>query len=207
MHLMAILVTDHRLEERLKAEREVSGADRYDEVWEGIYMITPMPTEHQYLVARMTAVLLEVIGGPELGMVCPGVNLSREDIEDWTQDYRVADVAVLLPGSRGKDCDTHWRGGADFLIEVASPGDRTREKIPFHSRIGVVELLLVDRESWTFELYRREKGQLHEVGRSSLDAPQVLSSAAVLVTFQLVSGDPRPQIRVTHVHSGRQWVI
>ena len=205
---MPMLVTDPRLEERLKAEREASGADRYDEVWEGVYMMTPIPnTEHQYLVGRLTALLVEVIGGPELGIVCPGVNLSRADIEDWTQDYRVPDVAVLLHGSRGKDCDTHWRGGVDFLIEVTSPGDRTREKIPFYSRIGVVELLLLDRESWTLELHRREKDQLQKVGQSTVDAGQVLSSAAVPLTFQLVPGDPRPQINVTHLDSGRCWMV
>jgi len=205
---MAILVTDRWLEERLKAEREASGADRYDEVWEGIYMMTPIPnTEHQYLVGRLTALLLEVIGGPELGIVCPGVNLSRADIEDWTQDYRVPDVAVLLHGSRGKDCDTHWRGGVDFLIEVISPSDRTREKVSFYSRIGVVELLLLDRQSWTLELYRREEGRLQKVGQSSADAAEVLASATVPLTFQLVSGDPRPQIQVTHVDSGRRWMV
>ena len=40
---MTIMLTDPRLEQRLKLEREESGADRYDEVWEGIYMMTPMP--------------------------------------------------------------------------------------------------------------------------------------------------------------------
>jgi hypothetical protein len=30
---MATLVIDRDLEERLKAERKASGADRYDEVW------------------------------------------------------------------------------------------------------------------------------------------------------------------------------
>ena len=205
---MAILVTDRWLEERLKAEREASGADRYDEVWEGICMMTPMPnTEHQYLVARLTAVLVEVIGGPELGIVCPGVNLSRADIEDWTEDYRVPDVAVLLPGSRGQDCDTHWRGGVDFLIEVASPGDRTHEKISFYSRIGVVELLVLDRQSWTLELYRREQGQLQKLGQSSVDAGEELTPSVVPLTFHLVSGDPRPRIEVIHVQSGRSWLI
>ena len=205
---MPMLVCDPYVENRLLAERKASGADRYDEVWEGVYMMTPIPnTEHQYLVARLTALLLEVIGGPELGIVCPGVNLSRADIEDWTQDYRVPDVAVLLHGSRGEDCDTHWRGGVDFLVEVTSPGDRTREKIPFYSHIGVVELLLLDRQSWRLELYRREKDQLQMVGQSGVDADEVLASAAVPLTFQLVSGQRRPQIRVTHVDSGRCWMV
>ena len=205
---MAILVVDPYVEDRLITERKVSGADRYDEVWEGIYMMTPIPnTEHQCLVGRFTALLLEVIGGPERGIVCPGVNLSRADIDDWTQDYRVPDVAVLLHDSRGKDCDTHWRGAADLLIEVTSPGDRTREKIPFYSQLGVIELVVVDRESWALELYRQQEGQLRKVGQSSVDGGEVLDSSAVPLTFQLVSGDPRPQIEVIHVDSGRQWMV
>jgi Uma2 family endonuclease len=205
---MAILVTDPWLEERLKAEREASGADRYDEVWEGVYMMTPMPnTEHQYLVARLTALFLEVIGGPELGIVCPGVNLSPAEIDDWTQDYRVPDVAVLLHGSRGQDCDTHWRGGVDFLVEVTSPDDRTREKIPFYSQLGVRELLIVERHPWRLELYRHHSGELKEVGRSVRDSSQVLRSDSVPLTFQLVPGDPRPQIKVTHLESGREWMV
>lgn len=205
---MTMLVLDPYVEDRLVAERKASGADRYDEVWEGIYMMTPIPnTEHQRIVARLTSILLEIIDWPELGEVCAGVNLSRADIQDWTQDYRVPDVAVLLQGSRGEDCNTHWRGGVDFLIEVTSPGDRTREKIPFYSRIGVVELLLLDRQSWALELYRREEDQLKKVGQSSVDAGEVLASAAVPLTFQLVSGDPRPQIKVTHVEGGREWMV
>ena len=205
---MATLVTDPWLEERLKAEREASGADRYDEVWEGVYMMTPVPnTEHQYLVARFTSLFLEVIGAPDRGIVCPGVNLSPPDIEDWTQDYRVPDVAVLLRGSHGEDCDTHWRGGVDFLVEVTSPGDKSREKLPFYSQLGVRELLLVDRDPWTLELYRHQQGRLRKVSQSNLDASEVLTSMAVPLTFQLLPGDPRPQIKVTHFDSGRCWTV
>ncbi|OHB68039.1 MAG: hypothetical protein A2V70_13230 [Planctomycetes bacterium RBG_13_63_9] len=171
-------------------------------------MMTPMPnTEHQCLVARLTSILLEVVGGPELGIVCPGVNLSHGNIDDWTQDYRVPDVAVLLHDGPGEDCDTHWCGGVDFLIEVTSPDDRTREKIPFYSRLGVAELLLVDRQSWTLELYRQQAGQLTLVGRSHAEAPDPLASNKVPLTFQLVSADPRPQIQVKHVGTGRNWLV
>ncbi|MHC4177082.1 MAG: Uma2 family endonuclease [Planctomycetota bacterium] len=204
---MAILVTDRRLEERLKAEREASGADRYDEVWEGVYMMAPMPnSEHQGLVIQLASILQEVIGWSGLADVFPGINLSAQD-DDWEHDYRVPDVADFLKSGSAVNCDTHWRGAADFLVEITSPEDRTREKIPFYSRIGVVELLLVDRESWTLELYGREKDQLQRVGQSSADAGEVLTSTAVPLSFELVSGDPRPRIKVTHVDSGREWMV
>jgi hypothetical protein len=48
---MAIFITDPAIEEHLLAAREASGADRYDEVWEGVHMMAPMPNdEHQLVV-------------------------------------------------------------------------------------------------------------------------------------------------------------
>ena len=38
---MATIVLDESLGKRLQAERVASGADRYDEVWEGTYMMAP----------------------------------------------------------------------------------------------------------------------------------------------------------------------
>ena len=38
---MAMLVLDSWTEQRVKAEREVSGADRYDEIWDGAYVVVP----------------------------------------------------------------------------------------------------------------------------------------------------------------------
>ncbi len=204
---MAILVVDPYVEGRLINERKASGADRYDEVWEGIYMMVPMPSdEHQQLVSRFVYIFEETVGMPGFGEVRPGVNLSDRR-EDWEHNYRVPDVAVFLRDGSAENCGTHWRGGADLIVEITSPGDRTREKIPFYSSLGVVELLLLDCQSWTLELHRREKDQLRKAGQSSVDGGEVLASSAVPLTFQLVSGDPRPQIKVTHVDTGRSWLV
>ena len=139
-----------------------------------------------------------------LGKVRPGVNLSDRD-EGWQQDFREPDVAVFLRDTKAINRGTHWQGAADFLVEIISPGERTREKIPFYSRLGVVELLVIDREPWSLELYRQQDGQLTMVGQSTLAAPEVLSSQTVGLTFQLLPGQERPQIQVTHPASGRQW--
>ncbi len=103
----------------------------------------------------------------------PGVNLSDRD-EGWEQNFREPDVAVFLRDGKAIDCGTHWRGAADFLVEIISPGERTRDKIPFYSSLGVVELLIIDRDPWTLELYRHQNGQLEKVGQSTLAAPEVL---------------------------------
>lgn len=204
---MTIVVTDPTIEKRLIDERQASGADRYDEVWEGVYMMTPMPNnEHQQMVMRLGSILQEVVGWPELGVVCPGVNLSDRG-DDWEDDYRVPDVAVFLAGGGAEDLGTHWRGPADFLVEITSPGDRTRERLPFYGRLGVVELLIVERQPWRLELYRGGSGKMEEASRSDVETGGALSPQTVPLTFRLVPGDPRPQVEVTHAQSGRLWMV
>ena len=45
---MTTVILDEALAERLKADRAQRGGDRYDEVWEGVYMMAAMPNnEHQ----------------------------------------------------------------------------------------------------------------------------------------------------------------
>ncbi len=48
---MAAMITDPDLESRLIAERQLSGGDRFDEVWEGTYIkASPLADiEHQRL--------------------------------------------------------------------------------------------------------------------------------------------------------------
>jgi len=133
-------------------------------------MMVPMENdEHQDLVMGIAAALYATITVPQLGEVRPGVNLSELG-EDWMRGYRVPDVAVFLHAGSAENCGTHWRGAADLLVEITSPNDHTREKLPFYSRLGVRELLIVERQTWTLELYRPQQGQLVKVGQSTPDA-------------------------------------
>jgi Uma2 family endonuclease len=204
---VAIMALDPYVEQQILAERAGSDGGQHDEMWDGVYVVKPFRNDvHQELVGELTYVLGNVIRRPELGRVFPGVNLSDRD-EGWEKNYREPDVAVFLRDGKAINQDTHWQGAADFLVEIMSPGERTREKLPFYSQIGVVELLIVDREPWTLELYHYQDGQLTLVGQSTLTVPDVLVSHTVGLTFQLIPGDPRPQIQVTHPASGQQWQI
>jgi len=204
---MTVLVFDPYVEQRLLAERVGSDGDQYDEVWEGVYIVTPLPnSDHQEIVGEFDSVLREVIRRARLGHVFPGVNLSDRE-EGWKDNFREPDVAVFLRDGKAINHGTHWQGAADFLVEIISPGERTREKIPFYSSLGVVELLIIDREPWTLELYRHQDGQLTKVGQSTPAAPEVLAGQTVGLTFQLLPGETRPQIQVTHPATGRQWEI
>ena len=85
---MATVILDAELAKRLRAQRAEQGADRFDEVWEGTYMMAPAPNnEHQGVVNGLTAILQDVIGWPKLGSVFPGVNIS-DRAQDWQDNFR-----------------------------------------------------------------------------------------------------------------------
>ena len=161
---MTMLIEDPRLEEELKARRKAWGSDHHDEVWQGVYFMAPLPNdEHQELVYGFTVILGAVIVNAGLGKVRPGVNLAGSD-EDWERDYRAPDVVAFLNSTAAVNHDTFSTGAADFVVEITSPGDRTYEKIPFYSP-GVRELLVVNRQTWTLELYRHQAGGLERIGQ------------------------------------------
>src|SRR6266446_3876870 len=193
---MSILIDDAGLEERILAERRAQGIDHHDEVWEGVYVVSPIPNnEHQDLVGNLVMFLKLVIQKPGLGKVYPGVNISdRRD--DWRQNYRVPDVAVFLTDCSAQDCGTHWLGGPTFACEILSDKDRTREKIPFYAKVGTQELLLIDRDPWTLELYRWRDGELELAGGCDQASEAALPSATLPLTFQLLAAEPRCLVRM-----------
>jgi Uma2 family endonuclease len=203
---MVIMITDQPLEEHLIRDRQARGADRFDEVWEGVYVIGPVPNnEHQELVGALDFLLCEVVVWPRLGRVYPGVNLS-DCAEDWTHDYRVPDIAVCLEGGSAQNRGTHWTS-ADFLVEVVSPGDRTYDKIPFYERLGVGEVLILGRDPWMLELFRLEAGRLCRVASGGPESRDWIASQKVPLSFRLVAAEPRPKLEVLYPAENRQWTV
>lgn len=202
---MATLITDPELEEKIRAQRAEWGGDRYDEVWEGIYRMNPLPnSEHMHLQGGLVWALRNAVAsGP--AMVYPGLNIS-DRVDDWRKNYRCPDVAVVLPGGIARDYGAYHVGGPDFVVEIISPYDRSREKIPFYGQVGVRELLLVDRDPWGLELYRLLDGQMDLVGQSTLERPCVLPSTVLPVAFRLIPGNARPGIEVSHADGVQKWV-
>src|SRR5688572_6045764 len=93
---MTVMVLDPRESERLIAERKALGLDRYDEVWEGVYVMPPLAdNEHQSLSTRIGGVMSNVVPWPDAGEVFVGVNVS-DRVEDWRFNYRIPDVAIYL---------------------------------------------------------------------------------------------------------------
>jgi len=204
---MALMVLDPAAEKRLKAERELSGADRYDEVWEGVYMMAPLvDNEHQDLQLALGGVFAFAIVWAGIGRAQTGANVSDRE-RGWEHNYRIPDIVVVLPGSVARDCGSHWCGGPDFAVEILSPGDRSRQKLDFYAGIGVRELLLISRDPWELELYRLKNARLESVGRSDIARPDPLRSEVIPMSFRLAPGSPRPRIDVTHADGVQRWLV
>jgi len=154
--MMSLMINDPQIASELIADRRAQQIDRYDEVWEDVYMMSPLANnEHQSLATELSIAIGSVIDWQNLGRTQMGANVSDRR-EDWTRNYRIPDVLVFKNGTTAEDCDTHWVGGPEFAIEIVSPGDRTLEKLDFYAEVGTRELLVIDRDPWKLTLYRRE---------------------------------------------------
>ena len=204
---MAMIVLDRDLEKRLIRKRRAIGSDRFDEVWDGVYVMSPVAdNEHSDVIADLIFVFKSALLGLPGVRVSAAVNLSdRED--EWRKNYRCPDLAVFFAENTARDKGSHWLGGPDFAVEIVSPRDRSRKKLDFYAKVGVRELLLVDRKPWALELYRLIDGGLKLVGKLTPDPTGSLSSEVLPVSFRLLPADPRPMIEVTQTQDGQRWPI
>ncbi len=204
---MTALINDPKLEEKLIAERQAAGADKFDEVWDGVYVMSPLANdEHQYLVKELTTVLTFAVDWAKLGQTRPGVNISdRKD--DWTKNYRCPDVTVFLNETKAENCDAFWFGGPDFGIEIVSSGDRIVEKLSFYAAVGARELLVIDRDPWVLTLSRLAKGELLEVAKSTFDDDNILVSEIVPLSFQLCQHDGGFTLGNQHHDRKQEWFV
>jgi Uma2 family endonuclease len=204
---METLIVDPRLSERLIAERRARGIDLFDEVWEGMYVMAPAPNnEHQEVELRLARVLLEIVDDAGLGSVRTTINLAT-DPTDWESDYRIPDITVFLNGSSAVCHDTFWTGPPDFVVEIVSPWDKTRDKFEFYEKIGTRELLVVDRDPWQLELYRLQGSKLTRVADVAPDDSASIQSQVLPIALRLTSGQPRPTISVATIDGQRSWTI
>jgi Uma2 family endonuclease len=203
----SVLVCEPTLAERLIAERRELGHDRYDEIWDGVYVMSPLANnEHQYLVGRFSLIYSMVLLTPDEGLIFPGCNVS-DRIEQWEHNYRCPDVAVFLTGNLAQDCGTHWFMGPDHAVEIASKGDRSRDKIGFYNQVNVRELLIVSRDPWGLELFQRKDGDLQSVGVLEPGSAGFLASIVMPLQFRLLEGTDRPKIEIRTSDGKKSWTI
>jgi Uma2 family endonuclease len=141
--------------DRLRERRRRSGADRRDEVWEGVYHMVPAPSAAHSLVAAQLAVLLAAPARAVGLTVSADFNLGSE------ADYRVPDLGVHRVPPRGT-----WIASAAIAVEIVSPQDETPEKLPFYAAHEVQELLIVDPSARSARWLALRGGEYRSVERS-----------------------------------------
>ncbi|KAA1260147.1 hypothetical protein LF1_26860 [Rubripirellula obstinata] len=152
--MVSVMVNDPDFASQLIADRQARQIDRYDEVWEGVYMMSPLANnEHQSLATELSIAIGSVVDWQDLGRTLAGANVS-DRADDWTKNYRIPDVLVFKPDTAAEDRGSHWFGGPELAIEIVSPGDKTLEKLDFYAEVGTRELLVIDRDPWKLTLYR-----------------------------------------------------
>jgi hypothetical protein len=201
-----MLVLDPEFQRDVIADRRARGIDRFDEVWEGVYVMSPLADDqHQGIATRLGSILDMGADLPAGSLVRVGINISDRP-KGWKKNFRCPDVAVFLPGTTAINQGAFWQGGPDFAVEVRSRGDRARKKLPFYASVGTRELLIVDRNPWALELYRLDDAALRLVGKLTPGDGAALRSAVVPLTFGLRAGAERPVIEVAHA-DGRRWDV
>jgi len=202
---MPVMILDPLLEQRIRAERLDAEVSRYDEAWEGVLVVQPLPNnEHQRIVSRISTAFSSVIDWDQGNQVLPGTNVSDRDA-DWIANYREPDVVVYLSTNPAKDSGTHWVGGPDLAVEIVSPGEDPHDKLDFYAKVNTRELLIVDRNPWQLELYQLQGGKLILVGKSDVANAVVLASGVIPLTFQLQAGSTRPTFLIAHAATKQTW--
>lgn len=128
------------------ALRRRTGADRLDEMWEGVLHMAAAPTfRHQDLEGSFEVWLRTVWAPTCQGKVVHNVNVAS--VGGWPQDYRIPDLVLLTPERFHINRDDFLEGGPDVAVEIRSPGDEAYEKIDFYLEVGTKEVWIVDRDT------------------------------------------------------------
>jgi Uma2 family endonuclease len=200
---MPMLIREPSVEQKLIDDRRARGLDRWDEVWEGTYVVMTLPNnEHQRLVTRISHVLQGLVDDTDSGQVLAGCNVSDRG-HGWDENFRCPDIAVYLTGNPAIDFGAHWQGGPDLAIEIVSPGDASHEKLDFYAAVGTRELLILNRDPWQLELYRAVNGELTPV---ATDTPLLTTTIGVEWTLA-EAGPGAPSLKLVHVDTRREWHV
>jgi Uma2 family endonuclease len=145
--------------EELLAQRRQFGADRRDEVWEGVYHVAPSPTgEHAGICQQLALLLDEPARAAGLVAVMAEFNVGLSK-----HDFRIPDGGIFRTPPRGT-----WQHTAALVVEVLSPGDEAWEKLPFYAAREVDEIVIVDPADRSVTWLARASGEYREVERSGL---------------------------------------
>lgn len=156
MRTLVLDPTPPQLEELLERRRHM-GADRHDEVWEGVYHMVPAASAAHSFTAHQVSVLLDAPAR------AAGLHVSVEFNLGVHGNFRVPDLGVHRELSSGT-----WIPTAAIAVEILSPGDETWDKLPFYAEHEVDELLIVDPANQSVSWLALHEGEYRPVEQSEL---------------------------------------
>jgi Uma2 family endonuclease len=174
----------------LLEERRRTGADRWDEMWDGVLHMAPAPSGlHQRFTTRLALVLgpaadaRGLVFSHQTELYRPGVG---------RRDYRIPDLAAYR---REHATERGIEGRAELVVEVRSPHDETYDRFGFYAEMGVGEILVVDPATCVAELFALQGPSLvvRPPGADGLSS-DVLGLRFTLATTATAEG---PVLRVT----------
>jgi Uma2 family endonuclease len=134
------------------AWRKRTGADQWDEMWEGVLHMAPSPNrEHQDLEGAMETYLRLRWARPRGCRVYHQINLAPPG--GWSHNYRIPDLVLLTPARFAIDRNEYFEGAPDVVVEIHSPGDESYDKLEFYAALGVPEVWIIHRDSKKPEIY------------------------------------------------------
>jgi Uma2 family endonuclease len=147
------------LDEVLERRRR-TGADRHDEVWEGVYHMVPSPSGAHANIEWQLAALLRPLA------IAAGLTPTGQiNLGDGEDDFRIPDGALHRDSATGV-----WHHTAALVLEIVSPNDESWEKLPYYAAHGVDEVLIVDPQERSVNWLALEQGRYRPVQRSGLIA-------------------------------------
>ncbi len=173
---------------KLLEQRRRSGADLFDEMWEGVLHMVPMPAErHQRLGALLIAALLPLAQARGLRMA-HHIGLYRAD-----DDYRGPDLAAYRPDQASR---RGLEAAAEVVIEIVSPRDESRDKLPWYAARGVSEIFLIDRDTLDVERFAPRDGRPVQTDHTRSDALGCTIERIDDSTLRIVTDDGEIEIRL-----------
>ncbi|MEX2120353.1 MAG: Uma2 family endonuclease [Pirellulales bacterium] len=187
--------------QRLLQWRQETGADQYDEIWEGVLHMPPVPNrEHQDLEGSLEFWLRLHWAQPLGHKVYHQINVASPG--GWPdKNYRVPDLVLLTPDRFGIDRNEYFDGGPDVVVELHSPNDESYEKLDFYAAVGVREVWIIDRDSRRPELFVCGEGR--HAPRTA-DADGWIASAATGIELRHVAAAHKLALRMAGREGTRQ---
>lgn len=132
--------------------RKKTGADRWDEKWGGVLHLVPMPTlDHQDFEGSLETYLRNHWVRKRRAKIYHNINIAPPG--GWPNDYRIPDLALLLPGCKAVNREKYLEGPPDVAVEIRSPEDESYEKLDFYAQLGVAEVFVIDRDTKVPEIF------------------------------------------------------